>query len=606
LYADTDVEYKVVASNCVYPEEFFSTVSAKTFPRAFAEDPLLNLGNTAVSVILLGDIDNDEDLDMFIVKSGSTTGNILRFGTAGYEDPGINIPFNASHALWLDYNNDGFIDLLLYRTDFTTVARKLYKNESGTKFTEVDAVGIPQGINWQAGISLGDYNNDGDEDILVQAPTGIHIYDNNGRGEFKRNTKINLDARLKSPGSFADFDRDGDLDILAIKGINCDPNTLIVFENELNDTFVPHEFNSLQGLSNDYLNFAGEMEWGDYDNDGYPDIIIAGESTCSNGDGVTRIYHNNGAGGFEAASNLVPLIYDPNVDWGDYDNDGDLDVFAYGNPRSTSGRTRVYRNEGEKFKESNIDYLLRNIQYGKASRGDIDADGDLDYVVTGETDWPINVKLIAYRNTYSEGWGRPNHKPSPPQSPQSVVLGQDVTLTWNKADDHETKDAGLTYNLYIIDDKDSILTNSYSLENGHRKVVSFGNASSLTSMKLYNLKAGTYRWAVQAIDNGFAGSAFSEENTFVIGDVITGVEGNENIGVVLYPNPANTSLTILSAYEPGSTQVEITNSVGQPIMKISLSSPEIHQDISALPAGLYVVSVFNRGIKADVLKLIKK
>ncbi|HMG90265.1 MAG TPA: FG-GAP-like repeat-containing protein, partial [Chryseolinea sp.] len=609
LFADTEYVYKVVASNCAYPDEFFSNnVSAKTFPRAFEDNPWLNLDNTAAAVIVLGDIDNDGDLDMFMVNSGST-GKILRFGPAGYEDSGINISFSASHALWLDYNNDGFIDLLLYRSEFsTTTIRKLYKNENGTNFTEVDGVGIPKDINWQAGISLGDYDNDGDEDILVQAASGIHIYDNNGRGKFSRNTKINLAGRLKSAGSFSDFDQDGDLDILAIKGTDCSPYTLIVFENKLNDTFVTHELNNLQGLSNDYLNFTGDMEWGDYDNDGYPDIIISGESTCSNGDGITRIYHNNGAGGFEVVSNLVPLIYDPNVDWGDYDNDGDLDVFAYGNPRSAySSRARVYRNDGGQFKETNINYLLQDTQNGKTARGDIDGDGDMDYVVAGQTDYPRNVKLIAYRNTYSEDWGRPNHKPSAPQSPQSLVNGQSVTLTWSKAEDHETKNKGLTYNLYIIDDKDSILTNSYSLENGQRKVVSFGNASSQTTMKLRNLKAGTYRWAVQAIDKGFTGSEFSQENTFVIGEpIITSVEDRNEKEVTFYPNPASTFLSIISEPENGSVLLEITNSVGQPAMKIVPDKPEFQQDISSLPPGLYVVSVFKKGSKVDVQKLIKK
>jgi hypothetical protein len=602
LNPETNYTYRIAASNCAYPDEFGSETSATTFPRPFINSNWLTL-DKAGSMVLLGDYDNDEDLDMLLRHAGSTDTKLFRFEDNRYVDSGLQLP-PAEDAHWLDYNNDGRMDLLLVAESyFFNSYLRLFKNTVDYSFVEVLG-NIPhiQNVEWQGGISFGDYDNDGDEDIVLQAG-GIIFLDNDGKGQFTKNADINLDGNMKGSGVMADFDRDGDLDILASKEVSCTSNIAIVFENNGNKTFTEVELGELQGTNDDYWNNTGDLQWGDYDNDGYPDILAAGQNTCGNGYGINRIYHNNRNKTFTLAADLVQLIYDVNVDWGDYDNDGDLDVFAFGDPFGAySLRTRIYENNENSFTETNINYLLQSTQSGKATRGDIDGDGDLDYVILGEINYTSSA-IIVYKNTYAESWGLPNHRPTAPGAPRSDVgPDQSVTLSWSAAEDEETAQNGLTYNFYLIDEKDSIVTNSYSLPNGSRKLVSAGNASSQTSITLNNLQPGTYTWAVQSIDKGFAGSLFSEEQTFTISP-IAGLEHEAFAGIELYPNPVERYLTVNSKKK---AELEISNTYGHRIMNLSVGEAESSEDLSSLPPGVYFVSILRNGVTIGVRKLIKK
>jgi len=515
LSPKTNYDYRVVASNCAYPDNFSTETSTATFPTAFEESDWLALGETEGSMVLLGDYDNDKDLDMLLRHSGSNNTRLFRFENNEYVDSEINLP-PAKHAFWIDYNNDGFMDLILaVEVGSWELKMKMLENVGGSEFVEAAGL-VPDiaDIQWQAGISISDYDNDGDEDILLQAAGQVIALDNDGSGHFIQNPDLNLTTNMR--GSLADFDLDGDLDIVASKEVSCSSNVLVIYENLGDKHFEEVALGELQGLFRDYLNFTGDIAWGDYNNDGYPDLVVAGQNTCGDGSGITRIYRNNGDKTFTMTADLVELIYDVNVDWGDYDNDGDLDLFAFGDPRYNWSHTRIYKNNEGNFKETNIDYLLERQQYGKAAHGDIDNDGDLDYVILGQIDY-LNPRVIVYRNTYAESWGLPNHRPTAPAAPHSETgSNKSVTLSWNPADDQETEQTGLTYNFYLVDQNGSIVVNSYSLADGSRQLVSAGNASSKTSVTLENLKPGTYTWAVQAIDKGFAASAFSEPQVFTI------------------------------------------------------------------------------------------
>ena len=105
-----------------------------------------------------------------------------------------------------------------------------------------------------------------------------------------------------------------------------------------------------------------------------------------------------------------------------------------------------------------------------------------------------------------------------------------------------------------------------------------------------------YRWAVQSIDKGFTGSVFSEENVFVISE-ITGVEGQAENDIQLYPNPVDHYLKVTSKEEQPTTHFEILNSYGQEVMRVLIDKPDSIYDLSSLPAGLYVVKVYCHGAK---------
>lgn len=609
LQPETTYYYRVVASNCAYPEDFAAATGAvKTFPRAFVESGWLELGeDVGGSMALLGDIDRDEDLDLVISYDGSAVTRLFRFNGVAYEDSGIEFVGTAVGGQWIDYDNDGYIDLVLYGGQ----TARLYRNESGETFTLVSNPSFPLTSTGQAGISAGDYDNDGDDDLALMQDNRIWLYDNNGRGNYTKNTAIELEGHLKSNNAWADYDNDGDLDLSANIEVSCASNILAIHENISDNTFITKQFGALEGTNDDYWNYTGEIEWGDFDNDGYPDLLVAGQNTCGNGYAINRIYHNGKDKTFSKFASLVQLTYDVNVDWGDYDNDGDLDIFAYGDPFGAySQRSRIYRNETTRFRETNINYLLQNSQFGKAVRGDVDNDGDLDYVILGEVDY-VNPKIVVYRNTYAEGWGRANHKPSSPQSVSSVVADdQSVTLSWVEGEDEETPKSGLTYNYYLVRDPDEIATetdsliaNSYSTECGYRMIVSPGNVNG-TSVTLKNLKAGTYRWAVQSVDKGFAASAFSVENSFVIAQIV-GVDDESNSLLSVYPNPVDNVLTVTSSV-PHRSLLRINNVWGQPVASIVLNGSTTTVDVSSLPAGFYVASVYRNGVRVGSEKIIKK
>lgn len=605
LQPETTYLYQVAASNCAYPDEFFSEASATTFLPAFVDSGWLDWTTTGGSIVLLGDYDNDKDLDLLLAHGSGV--KLFRFeANGGFMDSGIQFPIPANEAHWFDYNNDNFLDILFVsRNAFNDPASlKLYKNEAGSSFSEVSGK-VPSNIDipWQGGLSLGDYDDDGDEDLLLQAGSAIHLYENNGEGGFTRNEDIGLSGHIKSSVAWADYDKDGDLDILGNKEISCEKNIVVIFENKSDKTFAPVEFPNLEGILHDYSHGTGEMKWGDYDNDGFPDIVVAGQNICTNASGVNSIYHNNGNKTFSLVATFTGLIYETNVAWGDYDNDGDLDVFAYGMPSSFGEkRTRIYKNDNGKFKESNIDYLLGSGGYGKTALGDVDSDGDLDYVIVGEKSYG-NFGTIVYRNMYAESWGVPNHKPTAPGFLQSIVNNdQSVLLSWAESNDQETATKGLTYNVYLVNESNSIVLNSYSLAKGSRKVVTTGNAA-IPSRRLEDLKPGKYRWAVQSIDKAFSGSEFSEENTFIISG-ITGVEYHAGNNIQLYPNPVGNYLYVTSTAQK-MTHLEISNSLGQGLMRILIDKPESIYDISSLPAGLLVVTIYRNGAKVGTHKLVK-
>ena len=134
--------------------------------------------------------------------------------------------------------------------------------------------------------------------------------------------------------AWGDYDNDGDLDIL-LTGIG--PLTEI-YRNNNNGTFT--DLNA--GL---IIVTYGSVAWGDCDQDGDQDILLAGSTGASR---VTRVYRNNGNSTFTDLGVALPGVANASVAWGDCDNDGDLDILLTGSTDGTAGGaiSRVYRNNG--------------------------------------------------------------------------------------------------------------------------------------------------------------------------------------------------------------------------------------------------------------------
>jgi hypothetical protein len=168
---------------------------------------------------------------------------------------------------------------------------------------------------------------------------------------------------------------------------------------------------------------------------------------------MVRIYENQPCG--FVRRDIAHLGGFGEIDWGDFDNDDDLDILVSAScapcGQLVATIARIYRNNGGSFVDiqANIVPLVGFVRWG-----DIDNDGDLDFIITGGDrnnsggDHP-NWQSIIYRNNLKEAPFAKNTPPSPPTGLCAAVEGSNVTLSWEQSQDLETESKALTYNLYV-------------------------------------------------------------------------------------------------------------------------------------------------------------
>ena len=182
---------------------------------------------------------------------------------------------------------------------------------------------------------------------------------------------VNINAGLTglhwSDVAWGDYDGDGDLDVI-IAGYDSGNNpTTKVYKNVGNDTFTELAGLPIPGT------YIGDIAWGDYDADEDLDILIQGYTASSQ---ITKIYRNNGNDNFTESGIAFPALADGSVSFADCNNDGFLDVLIVGFTGSEQ-TARVYRNNGDAtFTETAAD--LPSAIKSAYEWGDYDNDGDLD------------------------------------------------------------------------------------------------------------------------------------------------------------------------------------------------------------------------------------
>jgi hypothetical protein len=263
-----------------------------------------------------------------------------------------------------DYDNDGYLDIYLVNSLTVDMAKShqttrsaLYHNNGGNSFTDVtDKAGIGD-IGFGMGVAVGDYNNDGFEDLYVTCLGPNHLFKNNGNGTF---TDVTLKARVNDPrwstgAAFVDYDNDGKLDLFVSNYIDFDLNHLPEFGVGRTCQFkgVPVQcgprglpgagdslyYNNGDGTFTDVSKKAGVSDpngyyglgviCSDFDEDGFVDIFVANDSTPN------FLYHNNGDGTFKEIAFISGTAVNESgseqgsmgVTLGDYDHDGKLDLF---------------------------------------------------------------------------------------------------------------------------------------------------------------------------------------------------------------------------------------------------------------------------------------
>jgi hypothetical protein len=314
-----------------------------------------------------GDYDNAGDLDLYLTNNGPN--KLFRNdGNDLFVDATSSPLGDAGHgmgAVWGDYDNDGDIDLYLANDN---TSNKLFRNEGGGVFTDVTSGPLGDAGRGMA-VGWADYDKDGDIDLyLANLAQPNKLFRNDGGGVFVDVTSPPLGDPGNGMGvAWGDYDNDGDLDIYLA---NYDYSGNKLFQNDGGGVFVNVTSGPLGGPA-----IATGVDWGDYDNDGDLDLYVASFSTANN-----KLYRNDGGGVFSDVTSgpLAGPGWSTAVAWGDYDNDGDLDLFA----AHAGAACQLFRNDGGGvFVDVTSGPLLNAASTQGAAWGDYDNDGDLDIYV---------------------------------------------------------------------------------------------------------------------------------------------------------------------------------------------------------------------------------
>jgi hypothetical protein len=372
-----------------------------------------------------GDYDNDGDLDILLTGygAGSRVSKVYRNDGAGAFtdiDAGLTGVMHSS-AAWGDYDNDGDLDILLTGDTGSARVSKVYRNDGDGAFTDIGA-GLT-GVGYSS-VAWGDYDNDGDLDILLTGNSAggrvSKVYRNDGPSGFT-DVAADLSAVGESSVAWGDRDNDGDLDILLTGHTGSSPVSIVY------DNYGATSFSNIEaGLTQvDH----GSVAWGDYDNDGDLDILLTGRSGHPCFIGVSRVYRNEDGWEFTDVAAGLTGVENSSAAWGDYDNDGDLDILLTGMDDTFTRRADVYRNDGAGA-FTDIGAALTGVQWGSAAWGDYDNDGDLDILLTGH-DGTGGVSKV-YRNYDNSAPILGTVIPSAGSGPVGVTTY--FTTTWSDPD----------------------------------------------------------------------------------------------------------------------------------------------------------------------------
>src|SRR5437868_899921 len=332
-----------------------------------------------------------------------------------------------------DCDNDGKLDIVM--VNGSTVDRyraggdlmvTLYHQDGDLKFTDITHKAGLTRKGWGMGVAVADFDNDGLLDLYVTGYGGNVLYRNKGNCTFEDVTeKAGVRAGGFSTGAaWADYDRDGNVDLFVSRYVHVDMNNLpvpgstkfcnfkgvpvqcgpwgmegetdLLYHNRRDGTF--EEVSKKAAVSDPDKYYGLGATWGDYDNDGWPDLFVADDATPN------HLYHNNHDGTFTDDSMVGGIAMNGEgqalgsmgVTWGDYDHNGRLSMFI---TEFADQPNTLYRNYGSKgFEDVAMPSRLGQSSLPLVGWGtaffDMDNDGWLDLLVVNGHVYPQmdNVK----------------------------------------------------------------------------------------------------------------------------------------------------------------------------------------------------------------------
>lgn len=514
------------------------------------------------------------------------------------------------NMLLADINNDGKMEVIAKGRDlnngWANTLKALYLDETGTSVASSVDLPAADGCNWERVVYTIDYNNDGNIDLIYGSSWGGgKLLKGNGDGTFEEVPDFSLDGQIDIQDGWelyyagllgvADFNGDGYQDIVTFCGQpSADQGVPVIFFND-NGTgkFIKDESTGMKPQR------GGTLGVGDYNRDGFVDILVAGWADDFGND-CCRIWKNDGTGKFtEVIVGDKAGTEKGHVIFADLTGNGLLDVFVTGTscPNDWANAAWVYKNNGDDT-FTQLEVGLPGVQKSGADWCDLNGDGFIDLVYSGEghdnsvyafnngdgTFTAVSDKLGKHRGGavvlaqdfnnngvpdimlmgYQDGDG-PHHfqvyngvgsrvtnaAPTAPTGLAMAADGNKTRFTWNAGSDAKhaqgtgaTPAEALRYNYYVKTTDGKLISNiPADPATGKLRSGNVNSASSALGVTLNISSDKVAEWGVQSIDSAKASSVFAVGS---LGSGITEIGSEEsapmeyfNLQGVRVVNPEN-------------------------------------------------------------------
>jgi hypothetical protein len=328
------------------------------------------------------DFDNDGDLDLFVGFKKDLPNRLYRNDGGTFVEVGANLKVNdlpdTRAAAWGDFNSDGNLDLYVGFTRRSDVANKLYHNDGHGKFVDVakdlgvDVKGETRQISWI------DFDNDGRVDLFVAFRDAPNMLFHNEGNRFVDVAKdMGVDDPRKTVGAvWFDYNQDGRLDVFTA---NQDGTLNGLYRNDGNRFVdVAHDL-GMDAFGRPSKFGSNGPSVADFDNDGNLDLFVAGY-------GANFLFHNDGSGKFTNVAELRGVAGGEEAtpsNWGDYDNDGRVDLYVSSYiEKPLNEKDYLFHNDGDRFSALLPTGFLKHGATHGIQWADFDGDGALDLAIT--------------------------------------------------------------------------------------------------------------------------------------------------------------------------------------------------------------------------------
>nr|WP_299387571.1 CRTAC1 family protein [Allomuricauda sp.] len=354
-----------------------------------------------------GDYDGDGDPDLYVANSNGQwnalyrnngNGTFKKMTEGGYDvrvfSELVRHGGSAQGANWVDYDNDGDLDLYVVGRD--DEPNFLFNNINNLGFTQINNHPLTEAGIRASMACWADIEGDGDLDVFIVASGKgpNRVYQNLGNGEFQFLENHMLSQGTGRARACSCGDATG----------NGLPEFYVANAQTTNDYYINQgnwEFQKVEkGHAVQDIGYSYGVSWADYDDDGDLDLFLA------NFDKKNFLYNNNGSG------DLSPVMEGPvsqqmggaskGHTWGDYDNDGDLDLYVANGTYRPEMFNFFYRNNGDgSFKQDFSGHLLKHADTSAgAAHADFDRDGDLDIFVAN---WGSGDQVNRFYRNVTQG-----------------------------------------------------------------------------------------------------------------------------------------------------------------------------------------------------------